>query len=247
MSAKDYTDYKQTYGQTAYDLMESLFDTNTYKNAISEEKADMVADVYDYARDAAKKEYFTKYGVDFTNSTSEGVEIFKENPIKGAIAEDLPVDEYVFKTENTEKYNFFRSNGITYGDYKNADEGGKRAYSWAYDNPEKYTVSKAVTSDLFEYRKLTGDLYDIKADKDANGKSISGSRKDKVTEYLNDLDIDYGAKLILFKSEYNADDTYNYEIVEYLNGREDISYEDTVTILKELGFKVDSKGNVTWD
>jgi hypothetical protein len=207
----------------------------------------MVADVYDYARDAAKKEYFTKYGVNFTNSTSENKKVFKENPIKAAIAADLPVDEYVFKTENPEKYDFFKSNGISYNDYKNADEDGKRAYSWAYDNPKKYIASKAITSDLFEYRKLTGELYDIKGDKDKNGKTISGSRKDKVLDYINGLDLEYGEKIILFKSEYNADDTYNYEIIDYLNNRDDISYSDMVTILEELGFTVDAKGNITWD
>jgi hypothetical protein len=95
--------------------------------------------------------------------------------------------------------------------------------------------------------EYSSDLYDIKADKDTKGKSISGSRKKKVIEYINGLDADIGEKMILFKSEYNADDTYNYEIIDYLNNIADISYEDMETILKELGFKVDSKGNVTWD
>jgi hypothetical protein len=89
-------------------------------------------------------------------------------------------------------------------------------------------------------------LYDIKADKDSSGKSISGSRKEKVINYINNLDADYGEKIILFKSEYPSDDTYNYDIVEYLNSRNDLYYEDVEAILKELGFKVDSKGNISW-
>jgi hypothetical protein len=40
---------------------------------------------------------------------------------------------------------------------------------------------------------------------------------------------------------------YNQDILDYLNSRQDISYEDTVTILKELGFTVDANGNVYWD
>jgi CDP-glycerol glycerophosphotransferase (TagB/SpsB family) len=89
-------------------------------------------------------------------------------------------------------------------------------------------------------------LYDIKADKDGDGKSISGSRKEKVINYVNGLDIDYGQKIILFKSEYKSDNTYNYDIVDYLNSRNDISYDEMVTILKELGFIVSSNGYVTW-
>ena len=155
--------------------------------------------------------------------------------------------EYDFAYEYPEKYDFFNSIGLSYKTYKDLDEDGKRAYSWAYENPDKFTVSKAVANDVVTYRQYSSELYDIKADKDENGKSISGSRKEKVIEYVNNLDIDYGAKLILFKSEYNADDTYNYEIIDYLNGREDISYDEMETILKELGFTVHQDGTIEWD
>ena len=64
--------------------------------------------------------------------------------------------------------------------------------------------------------------------------------------YLNNLDADYYTKIILFKMEYNADDTYNREIIEYLNGRNDISFEEEVIILQELGFTVTADGTVRW-
>ena len=132
--------------------------------------------------------------------------------------------------------------GISAEEYwSNKDE-----YDYAYKYPENYAVAKAVGG-YNTYKTYSSELYDIKADKDSSGKSISGSRKEKVIEYVNGLDIDYGARLIIFKNEYNADDTYNYEIIDYLNSREDISYEEMETILKELGFTVDSKGNITWD
>jgi hypothetical protein len=156
--------------------------------------------------------------------------------------------EYDFAYESPEKYKFLNDNGVSYDDYQNGDEEFKEAYSWAYKNPEKFTMSKAISDDVVEYRRMAGELYDIKADKDDNGKSISGSRKEKVIDWLNNRDdLDYGAKLILFKSEYNADDTYNYEIIDYLNSRDDISREQMETILKELGFKVYADGRVTWD
>jgi hypothetical protein len=122
----------------------------------------------------------------------------------------------------------------------------KEEYSYAYDHPENYAVAKAVGG-YNAYRGYSKELYDIKADKDKNGKSISGSRKEKVLDYINGLDADYGEKIILFKSEYPADDTYNYEIIDYLNSRDDISYSEMETILKELGFNVSSDGNITWD
>lgn len=123
--------------------------------------------------------------------------------------------------------------------------GNKEEYDYAYDNPGKYAVSKAVGG-YDAYKTYSGDLYDIKSDKDKNGDSISGSRKRKVLEYINQLDADYGEKIILYKSEYPGDDRYNAEIVDYLNSRDDISYDEMVTILTELGFRVLEDGTVRW-
>lgn len=121
----------------------------------------------------------------------------------------------------------------------------KEEYDYAYESPEKYAVAKSVGG-YEAYRRYSSELYDIKADKDENGDSIRGSRKEKVIEWMNNLDADYGTKIILFKSEYNADDTYNYDIIEYLNGRDDISAEEMETILKELGFDVSADGTISW-
>lgn len=252
MSASEHTAYKQTYGQTAYALLDTLFKNSTYRNATDKERADMIGDVYDYARDEANREYLAGKGVDYTNTseTDEDTKIvkefYRENFIKGAIENDVTAEEYGFSFKNPEKYAFFKDNGISYGEYA-ASEESKEAYSWAFNNPEKYTLSKAVASDVVTYKTYSSELYDIKADKDENGKSITGSRKEKVVEYINNLDADYGEKIILFKSEYNADDTYNYEIIDYLNSRDDISYTEMETILKELGFNVSADGTISWD
>ena len=157
------------------------------------------------------------------------------------------LEEFDFATKNPEKYEFFESIGVSYQDYKNADDEGKDAYNWAYQYPDKYTVSKAVTSDLLEYRKYTSELNDLRADKDANGKTINGSAKEKKIAYINGLDIDYGAKLILYKDLYPSDNTYNSKIIEYLNGRSDISFQEKLTIMRELGFTVKADGTVSWN
>ena len=156
-------------------------------------------------------------------------------------------EEFDYANKYPEKYEFWKQNGISYEDYASGDDDTKAAYNWAFENPDKFTLSKAVADNVVTYRQYTKELYDLKADKDEDGKSITGSRKEKVIDYVNNLDIDYGSRIILFKSEYPADDTYNYDIIDYLNNREDISYEQMKTILTELGFTVDSKGNITWD
>jgi hypothetical protein len=97
-----------------------------------------------------------------------------------------------------------------------------------------------------DYLRAAEELSNLDADKDENGNSISGSRKQKVIEYINSLDVDYGAKIILYKSEYPSDDTYNADILDYLSRRGDLSYDDIAAILKELGFTVNADGSVGW-
>ena len=155
-------------------------------------------------------------------------------------------EEFDFYSKYPEKYNFLQENNISYKDYT-ASEESRDAYNWAFNNPEKYTLSKAISKDVVAYRSITKGLYEIRADKDKNGKAIVGTAKEKKIKYINSLDIDYGERLVLFKSEYNSDDTYNYEIINYLNSREDITYEEQETILKQLGFTVTADGNVYWD
>ena len=155
-------------------------------------------------------------------------------------------EEFDFYSKYPEKYNFLQENNISYKDYT-ASEESRDAYNWAFNNPEKYTLSKAISKDVVAYRSITKGLYEIRADKDKNGKAIVGTAKEKKIKYINSLDIDYGERLVLFKSEYNSDDTYNYEIINYLNSREDITYEEQETILKQLGFTVTADGNIYWD
>ena len=154
-------------------------------------------------------------------------------------------EEFDWAIKNPEKYSYLESIGVSYKQYK-ASEESKNAYNWVYEHPEKYSIAKAAAGDVVTYRSYVSGLNDIKADKTSSGKTISGSRKTKVANYINSLDADYGSKLILFKTEYPSDNTYNYEIVEYLNNRKDISHKEMIEILKELGFVVDSNGNVRW-
>jgi hypothetical protein len=158
--------------------------------------------------------------------------------------------EYDMKAFYPEKYAVLQEQGISVEDYKENYEDSAFIYtddySWAADNPGKYTLSKAITSDVAEYKQYTSDLYNIRADKDSNGKSISGTAKRKKLDYINNLDIDYGAKCILIKSQYKSEDRYNDDIVDYLNSRDDISAEEMITILEELGATVDSNGDIWW-
>ena len=245
MSAKEYTDYKKTYGQTANDLLEDLFRTTTYKNASTEDRVDMVNDVYDYSRDKAKLEYLEKENVSYTNATEDGEAIYRENYIKKAIDNDMTVDEYKMYEEKPDKYNFLTSNNISYEEY----ESNKDLYNYAYENPEKYAVSKAITDDFATYYSYIDTMNDFNA-KDENGESVSGLKKERIFNYINDLDLTIEQKAIMFKMQYPKDkdyvgNSYNAEIVQHV-GNLDIDYSEKVKILENLGMTV-KDDRVYWE
>ena len=132
----------------------------------------------------------------------------------------------------------------TYGDYPNFEE-----FDYGTQNPGKYAVSQAVGG-YAKYQTYSSAMGKFKADKDEDGNDVENSRKEKVVDYINSLNISYGEKIILYVSKYPSKESreaYGYDIVEYLNGRSDISEEQMRKILRELGFKVDWEGRVTWD
>lgn len=124
-----------------------------------------------------------------------------------------------------------------YDDYSGLDE-----FDFATKNPGKYAIAEAVGG----YNSYTKYNDAIKEIKDDNDSSTGVKDKDLVTQYIESLPLDYGEKILLHKSLYPKDDTYNYDIVEYLDSRDDISYEQMVSILEELGFKVNGQ-QISWD
>ena len=171
-----------------------------------------------------------------------------------------------YATDGTNHFRWYVKEGETEGEWRKVTEdqlekqnkvtsglgitpeeywGKKEEYDFAFESPESYAVAKAVGG-YDAYKQYSSELNDISADKDEYGKSISGSRKEKVLDYINSLDADYYTKLILYKSEYNSYDDKNYEIIEYLNGRDDISFEEEIAILRKLGFDVTAGGDISW-
>ena len=151
-------------------------------------------------------------------------------------------EEFDLATRYPDKYKVLQEQGISAKEYnekyKETITMYTDAYSKASEDMNKYTLSKAVAKDLKEYNKYKEALNNMKADVDKNGKTISGSAKEKKKNYIFNLDLDYGQKLILYRSLYDSKEDknkYDSKIVDYLYGRSDISYEDMEVILEELG------------
>jgi hypothetical protein len=236
LSAEEYVELAKLQGQTQRELVEDILSSSQYSGLTDQEKAKAVQLAYQYAREYSRKEVLGANGFGSKWMASP----------KGGMANAIVAhtnEERTFAYDYPEKYSFFKENGM-YEAYAAADEDGKRAYNWAYENPGKYTMSKAISDDYLTFYSYKQEINTIKKN------HIGEGEKDVVTEHIfNDLDLDYGQKVILYRSLYDSKKdkaAYNYDIVEYLNSRDDISYKEMVTILKELGMIVSSSGRVTW-
>ena len=106
----------------------------------------------------------------------------------------------------------------------------------------QYTLAGMISDDPLTYCEYIVELDDT-LDKGSYGIDL---QKEKATEYVNNLPLDYGQRIILFRIQFPSDTTYCSDIVDYINEREDISYDDAVFILEELGFAVFEDGTVKW-
>lgn len=207
-----------------------------YRNGLSKQKS--IEDKIEYINDL--------------DVTDEQKSIMANNVLKRDYDVDMSeyddfgsYEEFDYSYKNPEKYEWFKENGISYEDYSYNDDS-KKIYNYAFNNPEVYKTGKAITDDFEDYMEYRDYIYDLKADKDSEGKSISGTRKTKVISYVNSLDLSIPQKAMLIRQEYSTFNDYNYDIVEYVNSL-DIEYEDKVSILESLEMKVSEDGTISWE
>ena len=125
--------------------------------------------------------------------------------------------------------------GLSPAEFWNNREEYSAAYKVAshYDEPYFETVKNVLG--LEEFAEYAVGLSQIYADKDAQGNSISGTKKKKVKEYIYSLDIPDIEKHILYRAEYNSENKGQLKTIrKYLNSLDLTSYELN-SILSELG------------
>lgn len=180
----------------------------------------------------------------------------------------LTQDEYAAYKQTLGKNNYeILSNLIKSSDYKKLNDEEKAkliSQVYTYDknvNKEAYAkinkINYTPDSTYYAQKKSTMlggtiddyliyKLQDFKADKDEEGNSISGTKKVKVVDYLNDVDMDYNQKLYLFAKDYALSPQEKTYIAELIN-TSNLSVEDKLALYKDLtGFKVGSDGTVRW-
>ena len=181
LSADQYVQYATERGQMQYDMLDKLIDRSAYQRLTDSEKAAVISDVYQYA-DAVTKAEISDYKPDswIAKAQSSGVDPTSYILYRGSLEDGMTLQD---------KDKAMTAAGIT---------GNGKARLLISENPDWADDAKeaGVTQNVFvEYKLLTSGLT---GDKDAEGNTISGSKKAKVLAAINSMDIDSETKDALY-------------------------------------------------
>lgn len=181
LSADQYVQYATERGQMQFDMLNSLIDRSAYQRLTDSEKAAVISDVYQYA-DAVTKAEISDYKPDswIAKAQSSGVDPSSYILYRTSLEDGMTLQD---------KSEAMTSAGIT---------GNSKTRLLIAENPDWADDAKeaGVTQNVFvEYKLLTSGLT---GDKDAEGNTISGSKKAKVLDAINSMDIDSETKDALY-------------------------------------------------
>ena len=152
---------------------------------------------------------------------------------------------------NPEKLAILEENGISTKEY--FDEIADLRYyydddyAWAANNPDRYVASKFVSSmSTSDFRNMLSELWSIEADPDGKGGTVYGTQKTNREAYIWSLDIPDEEKVLIHKWQYPYEDDYNDIVLNYIDSRSDIPWEQKKLLLEEMEFMVSDDGYVSW-
>ena len=181
LSADQYVQYATERGQMQFDMLDKLIDRSAYQRLTDSEKAAVISDVYQYA-DAVTKAEISDYQPDswISKVQSSGVDPANYILYRTSLEDGMTLQD---------KDKAMTAAGIT---------GNGKARLLIAENPDWADDAKeaGITQNVFvEYKILTSGLT---GDKDAEGNTISGSKKAKVLDAINSMDIDSETKDALY-------------------------------------------------
>ena len=115
-------------------------------------------------------------------------------------------------------------------------------------NEKEYATISKTGIDIKEYLKYKQQDFESnkKDDGTTKGKTVSGSKKKKVYEYVNNMNITYNQKLLLLGMQYSLKDSEKTKLANYINNLK-ITKDEKLEIYERVsGFKVYKNGTVKW-
>ena len=214
MTSEEYAEYKKQYGKNSYNLLNGLTSSKEYKSMNNEQKTEAISKIYEYANEKNKVDYANKKKVDIETSSlyntvtsiekegGKGSDYFK---YLGRITGVEKSEEKIKILEETDIPLKSKSSIYTNTVGKSDD---------FYSN-----VLKESDININEYLKYKQQKFesDKKDDGTLEGKTITNSKKKKVYNYVNNMNITYNQKLLILGKQYKLSDSEQKKLYQYIN------------------------------
>lgn len=213
--------YQKKSGEIVEKNVKKLLETSEYEKMNDKEKVEVIKDIVNYSYNISQKEIL---GTEISKTYQKAYDYSKIGNIS---------DYYTFKNsiDNNNKKKSISSYLIN---SNLSEEQISNLYGNYYSSEEKLNNLLTMDIPIKEYIKLNSE--DINSNySNKTGKTISGSKKKKVMEYVNSLNLNIAQKAILIKMQYKTFKNYDKQIGDYIN-KLDISLNEKKILLKSVGF-----------
>ena len=217
-------EYQKASGKIIEDNVKNLLDMKEYQNMSDEKKASVIKDIVNYSYSIAQKEVLD---IELSATYKKAYEYSKIGNISDYYTFRNNIDDTDSNTKRESIKNYLINSSLN-----------DNQISHLYGN---YYSSEEILNNLIEMRIpikefIKFDSTEFESDYNSRtGKTISNSRKKKVIQYVNSLNLNIPQKAILIKMEYNSYDNYNNQIVNYINGLNKTA-NDKKVLLRSIGF-----------
>lgn len=240
MTNKEFSEYKKSYGQTSYKLLNDLIKTNEYEGLSDEQKQKAVESIYEYAKESNKIKYAKENNLEIKSSTL--YKTLEELKQKGG--NQSAYLTYLVKTKDISGEDSSKKKIQVLANSNYTDTTKEIIYKNTEGNKDKkIIVVDKLGLPINQYLKYKSQKFE--SDKDEDGETVKGSKNQKVYDYLNaipDSKLSQEYKKIICKME--GINKYDHDIVNNINKNSKLSPKDRVEILTNIGFKIDKNGRI---
>lgn len=241
MTAEQRNKFQTISGKYVESSLTNLLRDKEYQKLSSEEKANIINEIV--------SDSYSKAKYDVLNIDSKEYEKLR-NTLKNVSASSYY--NYKFKTKDMKK-DSEKIKVLAISDYDNKEKTALYEQYILSTTDKKYPIVKTTNIDITQYLQYkladaNGKFdSDKKDDGTVTGKSVSGSAKQKRWQYIENMNITYTQKLILYGLECTPNDSQQRQIINYVKSLPNKTNKEKLEILSQFkGFTIYKDGRVKY-
>lgn len=241
MTSEEFAKYKKDYGTKSYNLINDLVNSSDYKKLSDEDKQQALENVYKYAKEYAKDQYAKANDIDYKKDTmfKTAQELEKSGNVSSYF-------NYLAKTDGMkekEKMNVLATTGYDNDDKKIIYTNTIGSDDSLYNDVMEYTGININEYLKYKTQEFTSDKKDNGTEK---GETVSGSKKTKVYNYVNNMKITGKQRLLLLGTQYKLTDSERATLAQYVKSLDITNAEKRKIYSKLQGFTIYKDGRITY-